>query len=333
MSNGSMRPLSIGICSKLGPHELLFQSSVHIGRRSVERRLEVQAADAEAAVADHEHDLLARPRELRADRHADAVADRRERPRVDDLAREARANHCVSHPDSVKLSMMIVASRSSTSSRSRTRRSGWIGRASCVSRSPARGALVELRCARRGYLGEPRAVRAPGAVESRSSPASWRAGEARASDRRRRGPRAGTCSPMRVGVGVDLDVGRVGAPCRRLAEVLAAPEAEADRQDHVGATGERLLPCAADGERMVLGHGALAGAARVDGDAGELGERAQLGGGVGPEDAVAGHDQRPLGARAASSVRSIAAGIARGAQLVGGYTLAPRRCCATSSCW
>ena len=31
MSNGSVRPLSIGICSKLGPHELLFQSTVRIG--------------------------------------------------------------------------------------------------------------------------------------------------------------------------------------------------------------------------------------------------------------------------------------------------------------
>ena len=32
MSKGSMRPLSIGICSKLGPHELLFHSTVTIGR-------------------------------------------------------------------------------------------------------------------------------------------------------------------------------------------------------------------------------------------------------------------------------------------------------------
>ena len=90
MSKGSTRPRSIGICSKLGPHELLFQTSVHDRQPVLERGLDLHAADAESAVADDDDHLLAGTRELRADRHADAVADRRERAGVDHLAREAR---------------------------------------------------------------------------------------------------------------------------------------------------------------------------------------------------------------------------------------------------
>src|SRR2546428_5730884 len=89
MSKGSTRPRSIGISSKPGPHELLFQRRVTGG--SLCLSLELHAADAEAAVADDDDHLLARARELDADAHADAVTDGRERPRVHDLPGEARA--------------------------------------------------------------------------------------------------------------------------------------------------------------------------------------------------------------------------------------------------
>src|SRR5438094_298150 len=56
---------------------------------------------------------------------------------------------------------------------------------------------------------------------------------------------------------VDLDVGCLRVPGGRLAEVLPAPELEADGEDHVGAPGERLLPRPAHGERVVLGERAL----------------------------------------------------------------------------
>ena len=66
--------------------------------------------------------------------------------------------------------------------------------------------------------------------------------------------------------GIDLDILGLVGPGRRLAEMLAAPEAEADRQHHVGAAGERLLEGAANRQRMLLGDRALPGAARVDRD-------------------------------------------------------------------
>src|SRR5262249_5441488 len=73
---------------------------------------------------------------------------------------------------------------------------------------------------------------------------------------------------------VDLDVRRVAAPRRRLAEVLAAPEREADGEHDVGAARERLLPRAPDGERIVFGYRALAGAAGVHRDLERRRERA-----------------------------------------------------------
>ena len=64
---------------------------------------------------------------------------------------------------------------------------------------------------------------------------------------------------------------------------------------HVGAAGERLLERAANRQRMLLGHDALAGAARVDRNVGQLDELAHLGAGLRPEHAVAACDQRTLG--------------------------------------
>jgi len=45
-----------------------------------QRRLDVPSTDAETAIADHQHDLLARPRQLHADAHANAMTDGRQRP-------------------------------------------------------------------------------------------------------------------------------------------------------------------------------------------------------------------------------------------------------------
>ena len=77
--------------------------------------------------------------------------------------------------------------------------------------------------------------------------------------------------------------------------MLAAPETEADRDHHVGAAGERLLERAANRQRMLFGHDALAGAARVNRDVGQLDELAHLGARLRPEHAVAACDQRALG--------------------------------------
>src|SRR5271166_1518405 len=53
------------------------------------RGFEIEPADAQAPVSDDQHDLLSWPSELRADRHADAVADWRKRTSVENLAGEA----------------------------------------------------------------------------------------------------------------------------------------------------------------------------------------------------------------------------------------------------
>src|SRR4029077_7466396 len=99
------------------------------------------------------------------------------------------------------------------------------------------------------------------------------------------------------GCGIDLNIRRVRAPGGRAAEVLAAPEAEADGEPDVGASGEGLLPGAANGERVVLRERALGGAPRIDGKAEGARERAELRSGVGPEDPVARDDEGSLGAR------------------------------------
>ena len=93
---------------------------------------------------------------------------------------------------------------------------------------------------------------------------------------------------------IGLDVARGFVPCRRLAESLATPEAKADREHRVGSAGERLLPRTADGEGMILREGALAAPPGIDRYARLFGEGSELRPGRGPEDAVAGNDQRAL---------------------------------------
>src|SRR5208337_3219181 len=95
--------------------------------------------------------------------------------------------------------------------------------------------------------------------------------------------------------GIDLDVLGLVGPGRRLAEMLAAPETEADCEHHVGAAGERLLERTANRQRMLFRDRALTGAARVDRDVGQLDELAHLGARLRPEQSVAAGDQRALG--------------------------------------
>ena len=80
----------------------------------------------------------------------------------------------------------------------------------------------------------------------------------------------------------------------RLPEMLTAPEAEADCEHNVGAAGERLLERAANRQWMLFGHDALAGAARVDRDVGQLDELAHLGTRLRPEQSVTAGNQRTL---------------------------------------
>src|SRR5712691_7452391 len=49
-----------------------------------------------------------------------------------------------------------------------------------------------------------------------------------------------------LGAGIDLNVRRFIAPGGWFAELLAAPELEADRQHHISTTSEGLFPRAAD---------------------------------------------------------------------------------------
>ena len=77
--------------------------------------------------------------------------------------------------------------------------------------------------------------------------------------------------------------------------MLAAPEAEAQRQHDVGAASERLLEGAANRQRMLFGDRALTGAARVDRDSGKFNELFKFRGRLGPEEPVAAGDQWTLG--------------------------------------
>src|ERR1700730_11521956 len=94
---------------------------------------------------------------------------------------------------------------------------------------------------------------------------------------------------------VDLDVFGLVVPGLGAPEVLAAPEAEAQREHDVGAPGEGLLERAPNRQRMLLGHRTLASTPRIDRDGGKLDELAQLGPGLRPEYSVAAGDQRWVG--------------------------------------
>ena len=80
-----------------------------------------------------------------------------------------------------------------------------------------------------------------------------------------------------------------------------AGEARADAEDRVGLVEEvarhlgHRVGGRAQGERMVLGEGALAAVGRGDGGVEQFRERRELLAGLGPEDALAGEDHRALG--------------------------------------
>ena len=89
MLNGSVRSFSNGIDSKLGPHELLFHSTAHDRQLVARGGLHVPAADTQAAVADHQHDLGCRAARAARRSHPEAVAYGCQRSGVDELAGEA----------------------------------------------------------------------------------------------------------------------------------------------------------------------------------------------------------------------------------------------------
>ena len=216
-----------------------------LDRQAVAHRgLDVEAADAEPAVAGDEHDLFPRPRQLGADRHANAVADGSERPRVDDLPWEprpeplghpARQREAVDHHGGIAIEHLTELAAQAIG----------MDRALVVRLPLGLGdrALVVLthlphlaQPLRLGELppGEPLSLRGVDQLAQH---------ELGVADHREL---RGHVEPDAVRRGVDLNIARLVAPRRRLTELLAAPEAKADRQHDVGAAGEGLLPHAAD---------------------------------------------------------------------------------------
>ena len=188
--------------------------------------------------------------------------------------------------------MTIVASLSTTLTRSPIRRSGWIGtsprtfpaRSRTILRKLSRAVAtspsqVEFFLGRKSFL---RALTASISCRSTSLGSPTIATS------------AGTCQPMRVGVAsictyVALSVQVGGWPNF---SPLQKRKPIGDHQ--VGPAGERFFPGALHGQRVVFAERAVAGAARVDRRARQLGQLGQLGGGARPEDAVAADQQRPL---------------------------------------
>ena len=130
-------------------------------------------------------------------------------------------------------------------------------------------------------------------------------------------------SQRRPGVGDDAeighedaaDLGRLDVDVHELAALgvgvdaagVAVRPAIADAEDEVARQQRRvavamagLQPDHARHQRMVVGDRAPAHQRRDHRNAGQLGELDQQVAGVGVDDAAAGHDQRPLGARPAS---------------------------------
>src|ERR1700693_1315306 len=81
---------------------------------------------------------------------------------------------------------------------------------------------------------------------------------------------------------------------RGWSDFLPAPVAEADRHHNIGAAGKRLLPRAANRERIFFRYRALARAPRIYRDAGQLNELLDLRAGLRPEEPVAARDDRAL---------------------------------------
>ncbi len=166
-----------------------------------------------------------------------------------------------------------------------------------------------------GHLFDPRRAAMPGEVQ----PQAFRRVDQLAQDQLRvadDGDLGRHLPADAAGHRIGLDVAGLLVPRRRLAEVLAAPEAEADGQHHVGASGERLLPRPAHGQRMILGNRPLARPTRVGGDVRQLDELPQLGARPRPEDAVTAGDQRPLRLQQELEGALDAGGIALRADLV-----------------
>ena len=227
----------------------------------LEGGLELHAPDAEAPVADHHDDLLAGACELRADRHRGTVTDRGERSGIHDLPREAGADPLrepAREREAVDDEGGIVVHHVEQLRR-QPRGMDRHGIVHLGFLSPERlfEGVADLR-----DLAQPRPGMAPLAVQSE-----------------RRGPLDELCEDeLRVphdgdlrldvpadarGDRIDLDVRRIGVPRGRTAEMLAAPELEADGEDDVGAPREGLLPGTPHRERVIFRQRALARAARV----------------------------------------------------------------------
>ena len=217
--------------------------------------------------------------------------------------------------------------RSSTRQSSRARRSGWIGT------SRARLALLALVehavevGARRGDLVEPGRVRcgaeplapSPPSISCRStsfgSPTSGHFGRHLPADARRRRRRPGCTSPARSR----------SAPAPKCSPLQNwKPTASTTSARPVN--GFFQAPRTASG--WSSGTAPCAGAPRSrPGCRVSLGKLAQLRRGVRPEDAVAGDDQRPLGAaQQLDGALDRGAGRPASAARPGSYTVAPRRC-------
>ena len=259
----------------------------------LERRLELHAADAEAAVADHHDDLLSGACELGADPHADAVPHRRQGSGVDDLPGEASPEplrepagerEAVHHERGVggHRGDELLDDPRGMDGHGVTDRTGLVGErpAECVTNL--------------GHLAAPRGVAPAVQTAGHGALEELAQHELRVADD---GDLGRHVPADTLGCRIDLHVRRRRVPRRRRSEVLAAPELETDREHDVRAAGEGLLPRAAYRQRVILGNGALARAPRVDRDLEPGGKGEELGRRVGPEYPVARDQQRPLGSR------------------------------------
>src|SRR5208282_782252 len=233
-----------------------------------------------------------RPRELRADRHPDPMPHWRERSRIDHLAHEAageRAAHPSREREAVDDRRAVLVEH----------RDQIVAHARRMDRTVLVGLLVLLANLRLesgaglrdffGPFGAP--VLREVELELLDPVDELAQHQLRIADDRH--VDADLPSDSR-GRRVDLDIFGLIGPGRRLAEMLAAPEAETDREHHVGAAGERLLERAANREWMLLRDCALARAAGVDRNRRQLDELADLRAGLRPEQAVPAGDQRTL---------------------------------------
>src|SRR5215469_14387630 len=246
------------------------------------RSFEIEPANTQPAVPDYKHDLLFGPRQLSADGHANAVANGRQRTRIDNLAGKASVQplrHPATQREAVDHDCRVLIDYFTKLPRNPRRVYRCV-----VVMLVLQGDDCSIKVGSNfGDLPKPVRLALPPPIGGACCIGQLLKNEFGVTDQ---GDlcRYMEADPRRRSVSLNVACGFIPSGC--LAELLATPEPKTDHQYHVGAPGERLLPWTSNCERVVLRDSTLPGPAGVHRYLRELNEFAELGCRARPKDSV-----------------------------------------------